>query len=58
MPRYRVTERRTFETVFIIDAESAEDAEQGRGEIVLEHDPESWSEALFSTEEIGDDEDE
>jgi hypothetical protein len=57
MPRYRVTEERSYTSTMIIDAVDAEAAERGEGEIIEENATDSFGAKLLGVEEIGPEED-
>jgi hypothetical protein len=58
MPRYRVTETRSYKVAYLIDAEDEGAALRLDGEIVSEVETDSYSESIDDAEQVADDEEE
>jgi len=55
MPRFKVTETRAFTNVFLIDADTEDNAEKMDGEIIEEApDADSYTQSVDRVEEVGD----
>lgn len=56
MPRYRVTEIRARRSVYLIDAETEEDARSGNGDIIDEGaDADDYTDEVLEVEQVDDD---
>lgn len=55
MPRFLVIEKRSLKSAVVIEADTWDDARQGRGEIIDESETDAWAENFISCVQVDDD---